>query len=369
MRTDPTLAPALFSTAQVQLHQWLAAQAGVLSPRQFTAQELDALFAQARAHGVLALLGHWPHTQSALLGHTKHMQSVRAEHARTALLDALHRTALNDLSGVFANAAIPGLVIKGAALALSHYSSPGLRPRVDTDLFIEPSKQLLAHQILLDTNWQPLASNFSAVVLPERTYQKRFSGALISLDLHWALSARPILARALPFDTLYANSVAFDAPGHWQMPCSVDALLIAAVHRIGHHRDQERYIWLYDVHLLWQVMTPTEQETTLSRAETLGLCAILYDALASCQVLFHSNIFAAQLTRLQSAKNDPGAALINHSGSDFAFDWRFASWRERYALVKQRVWAEPEYLRTRFNAKHAPLSWLQLRRWFASRNH
>ena len=54
---------------------------------------------------------------------------------------------------------------------------------------------------------------------------------------------------------------------------------------------------------------------------------------------------------------------MNDKLSEFAFDWRFASWRERYALVKQRVWAEPDYLRSRFNAKHSPIGWLQVRRW------
>ena len=361
MRTDPQ--PAT-DDMQVRLHHWLA-QSCVANPLQFTAHELDALFAQARAHGVLALLGHWPHTHRSLFDQALHMQSVRAEYARTALLDVLHRAALSELSSAFASAAIPGLVIKGAALALSHYPSVGLRPRVDTDLFIEPAQQERAHQILLDAHWQPIASNFSALVLPERSYQKRFSGALISLDLHWALSARPLLARALPFATLYANSVAFDDARHWRMPCAVDALLIAAVHRIGHHRDHERYIWLYDVHLLWQAMTPHEQEQSLSRAEQAGLCAILFDALTPCQALFHTDISAAQRARLERVKNEPGATLLSETISDFAFDWRFASWRERFALVKQRVWAEPEYLRSRFKAKHAPILSLQLRRWLS----
>ena len=360
MRINPTLVRPL---VQVSLHQWIARQTAEFKAPHFTAQQIDTLVTQARAHGVLALLGHWQQTQAALLVHGEHAQVARAEHARTAMLDALHRVALSELSDAFADAAIPGLVIKGAALALSHYPSPGLRPRVDTDLLIQPAQQTRSHKILLDAHWQPLASNFSAVVLPERTYQKRFSGAVISLDLHWALSARPVLTRALPFERLYTDSVAFDQSHHWRAPCAVDALLIAAAHRMGHHRDQERFIWLYDVHLLWQAMTPMEQEQTLNRAEQAGLCAILFDALVASQTLFHTEILVAQLARIQSVKNEPGAALFNDELTDFAFDWRFAGWRERYALIKQRVWAEPQYLRSRFNAKHLPIGWLQLRRW------
>ena len=362
MHPDILLAPP---HAQSALVRWLATQSSTLSAAQVSAQELDALFVQAHAHGVLALIGHWPQTQAALLDHSSHTQLVRAEHAKTALLDALHSAALGELGQTFANSAIRGLVIKGAALARSHYPSPGLRPRVDTDLYIDPTQIVHAHEILLAMSWQPVASNFSSVVLPERTYQKRFSGAVISLDVHWALSARLLLARALPFETLYAKSVAFDETGHWHMPCAVDALLIAAVHRIGHHRDQERFIWLYDVHLLWQAMTPMQQEQTLGRAEQAKLCAIVLDALVASQALFHTEISLEQLARLQSVKNEPGTALLNEKLSDFAFDWRFASWRERHALIKQRVWAEPEYLRSRFNASKAPISWLQVRRWLS----
>ncbi len=353
--------------AQSSLHNGLATQSGAFSLVQVSAQELDALFTQARTHGVLALLGHWPQTQAALFNHADYTQIVRAEHAKTLLLDVLHCAALEELSQTFAVSTIRGLVIKGAALARSHYPSPGLRPRVDTDLFIEPTRFADAHEILVAANWQPVASNFSAVVLPERTYQKRFSGALISLDVHWALSSRPLLARALPFESLYTGSVAFDGAGHWRMPCAVDALLIAAVHRIGHHRDQERFIWLYDVHLLWQAMSSVQQEQTLVRAEQAGLCAILLDALVASQALFHTEISPDQLTRLQSIKSEPGAVLLNEKLSDFAFDWRFAGWRERYALVKQRVWAEPDYLRSRFNAKSGSIVALQVRRWLSRR--
>jgi len=352
---------------QAKLDQWLAAPSAANITMQFSTQEVCELFVQASAHGVLALLGYWPHTQSALLGHANHTQSVRAEHAKATLLDALHCAALAELSQAFANSAIRGLVIKGAALAQSHYPSPGLRPRVDTDLFIDPTQMAQAHEVLLAANWQPVSSNFSAVVLPERTYQKRFSGAVISLDLHWALSSRPLLARALPFESLYLNSIAFDDAGHWRMPCPVDALLVAAVHRIGHHRDQERFIWLYDVHLLWQAMTLVQKEQTLGRAEQSGLCAILLDALVASQKLFHTEISSDQLARLKSVKAEPGGALLQEKLSDFAFDWRFASWRERYALVKQRVWAEPDYLRSRFNTKRAPIAWLQVRRWLGRR--
>ena len=360
MRTDPTVVPA---PAQMKLHQWIARQTADFGAPEFTGHALADLLVEARAHGVLALLGHWPQTQAALLAHTEHAQTARVEHARTAMVDALHRMTLLELGDAFAIAAIPGLVIKGAALALSHYPSPGLRPRVDTDLLIEPAQQARAHQILLNAQWQPLASNFSALVLPERTYQKRISGALISLDLHWALSSRPLLARALPFAILNKTSVAFDRSTHWRMPCAVDALLIAALHRIGHHRDQERFIWLYDMHLLWQAMTLCEQDQTLSRAAQLGLSAILLDALLPSQALFHAEIADAQLARLRGVKNEPGATLLQNKLSDFAFDWRFASWHERYALIQQRIWANPEYLRSQFDAKHAPIGWLQMRRW------
>jgi hypothetical protein len=319
----------------------------------------------AKAHGVAALLGHWPQTSVMLSPDMRQLAHV--EHGKTALLDLLHRRALHELTPLLAKRGVRGLIVKGAALALSHYPSPGLRPRVDTDLLIQRHMVAVTHEVLTAAGWLPLASNFSALVLPERTYQKRYGGAVVSLDVHWALSARPMLARVLTFEVLFAAATAYDVSDVWRAPCPEHALLIAALHRIGHHREQERMIWLYDLHLVWSALSADQQLEACATAESWRVRALLLDGLLATNSVFQTALSEQCRAILsKSAPTEPSAALLTDKTSLFWFDWRTCGWRERFALLHNRIWAEPSYLRARFAAKSAPIVWLQLRRWFAS---
>jgi hypothetical protein len=338
-----------------------------------TAQQFDTVsiedgLASARRHGIFALLGFWQElnakTNAAVLSAIQRKE-MRSELAKTTLLDRIHRDALAELANPLAELGVRALIVKGAALALSHYPLPGLRPRVDTDVLIATDDADKVHACLQQNGYAPLPSNFSATVLPERCYRKQISGAWVTLDLHWALSSRPILARALTFADLLNDSVSFDQSHFWRMPNPMHALLIAVVHRIGHHREQERYIWLYDVHLLWQAMSLETQKKCIARAQQLKLCALLQEALLSTQKIFATEISASQQQALTPTQEEASADLLQSHLSEFAFDWRNASVKERIALLTNRLWAQPEYLRQRFNAPRAPIMWLQLRRWLS----
>jgi hypothetical protein len=333
---------------------------------QFEAINIEDGLALARRHGIFALLGFWQErnskTDSVLLDATQGKE-IRAELAKTTLLDRIHRDALTELAHPLLALGVPALIVKGAALALSHYPLPGLRPRVDTDVLIAADNVDKVHACLLRSGYSPLPSNFSATVLPERSYRKQISGAWVTLDLHWALSSRPILARALTFADLHRESVSFDQSLFWRMPKPIDALLIAVVHRIGHHREQERYIWLYDLHLLWQAMPPETQQECIARAQQLKLCALLREALLSTQRIFATEISESQQRALTPRQHEASAELLRSNLSPFSFDWRNANTKERIALLSDRLWAQPEYLRQRFKAPRAPVMWLQLRRW------
>ena len=60
-----------------------------------------------------------------------------------------------------------------------------------------------------------------------------------------------ILADSLPFDALWRDAVPVVrlGPGA-RMPSLVGSIVLASIHRLAHHQQQERLIWLYDVRLL-----------------------------------------------------------------------------------------------------------------------
>lgn len=320
-----------------------------------------ALLAQAQAHGVLPLLHELPEIDQFCQINSLDSQPIRAELAKTALLDRMHLEVLHQLDRQLRVYDVPVLVIKGAALSLTHYRSPGTRPRVDTDLFIDAKDRVRWHALMREMGFSAVPSNFSSLVLPERSYAKKVAGAFVQLDVHWSVSSRPLLGKALRFSTLYDAGLAFDQARRLRMPRPIDALLVAIVHRLGHHRDHERYIWLYDIYLLWSVLSADERAEAIACAASLGLVAILSEALSATAAIFP---MAAPQLDLPTRKEAAAKLLISHKSLLF-FDLQHADWSERWLLLWQRLWAEPHYLRHRYDATRAPLCLLQLRRWLS----
>ena len=59
-------------------------------------------------------------------------------------------------------------------------------------------------------------------------------------------------------------------------PRAVDALLLACVHPVMHHRNVERVLWIYDVHLLASMLSAEELDELVWLARTkkvAGVCA------------------------------------------------------------------------------------------------
>lgn len=325
------------------------------------AQDWPELLELAQGHGVLPLLQEMPEIDRICREKSLDCQPIRAAFARCALLDRLHRELLLQLDQCLQNYDLPVLVVKGAALTLTHYRSTGLRPRVDTDLFIEAKNRGRLDLVMAELGFTAVPSNFSTLVLPERSYQKQVAGAYLQLDVHWSLSSRPFLGKKLPFSRLYSAGVAFAEAKLLRMPRAIDALLVAVVHRLGHHRDHERYIWLYDIYLLWSALDAPARAYALEKAKDQGLAEILSEALRTSALIFP---FSEPLS-LPPRQTDVAAQLLARERSALAFDLRHATWRERFLILWERIWAEPEYLRHRYNSSSAPIWVLQLRRWFS----
>jgi hypothetical protein len=87
-------------------------------------------------------------------------------------LDALHR------------AGIETLLLKGAALALTAYERPGLRPFGDVDVLVRPAAAAAARQVLRTRGWAPVR-NVEPSSLPFRHSLAYADGNGVDLDLHW----------------------------------------------------------------------------------------------------------------------------------------------------------------------------------------
>jgi hypothetical protein len=262
----------------------------------------DAVLEAAADHDVEVLFRHvliergtWaaaPSRLRALLDGRTRDESVR-EMVRSRELSRV-------LSGL-RNSGVEPLVIKGAALAHSHYRAPHLRPRYDTDLLVRKDDLQRACRTLVDMGFQRVNSVSREAVRTQWTFERRLEGGVMEyIDLHWAISNRPLFAGMMSFDELREDAIRLrlaDSVNEVRSttadevtaiaPSTVHALLLACIHQIAHHNGWGKLIWLYDVRLLTNRLSNLERERFVdlaARKKISSLCreVLLRAAIVGC---------------------------------------------------------------------------------------
>lgn len=289
--------------------------------------ESIALFLRtARCHGVTPLLdprlgesrsqGTWP-------------EAIRRACHEDAIAQAMYELALRaELARVLAALAAAGidpLILKGTALAYSHYPSPALRPRGDTDLLVPPAAAALSARVFHDLGYVGGDGATGEPVSHQATWIRTDRvGKDHHFDVHWRISNSAILVKALAYEELAARARAQPLLGlHARALAPVDALLFACMHRAGHahvpyHSGDDvfvggdRLIWLYDIHLLLVAMSAEELDELVRLAAAKRLKAICLDAVRRTRECFATPIPQAVLDGLQSGDiAEPSARYLS----------------------------------------------------------
>ena len=167
------------------------------------------------------------------------------------------------------------ILIKGTALAYGWYDTPVCRPRNDTDLLIGSSDVDRARNTLIALGYTPTL--YCHDLFSQFEVQKIDGfGVLHACDVHWKISTQPVFADVLTYDEMLPRAVALPALGDAAVAAStVDALLLACIHPVMHHRNAERWLWAYDVHLLASHLAPAEFDdfARLSRRKKVAAIA------------------------------------------------------------------------------------------------
>ncbi|HEV2718861.1 MAG TPA: nucleotidyltransferase family protein, partial [Thermoanaerobaculia bacterium] len=200
--------------------------------------------------------------------------ALRHAALRAAALEPLRLADLRALLEALAGRGVDVLITKGTALAYSLYASPDLRPRADTDLLIDAVQLDAARKVFRELGY---AESINSGDMHQTMFRRvDAAGADHVYDLHWALANTPVFAGVLTFDELRGRSVALPGIGEQARTLSdVDALLYACVHRVAHHFDSDRLIWLADIHFLRERMSDDEHARFWALAaerEVVGVC-------------------------------------------------------------------------------------------------
>ncbi len=220
----------------------------------------EAMADAADRHGVPAVLLNRAATAGIPSGAI--LDPLRGRASAAAAAAALRDQESIRMIACLRRAGIPHIVIKGLALAYSLYAQPWMRPRSDTDLLVRERDIPRLDALFRAEGYALLPHVRGEVTLPQRHYHRvEASGFRHNWDLHWRLTASHVLADAPRDGELWAGARPLEAIGGAEVPAWPHALMIACVHRLAHHHDDPRLIWLWDIRLLLEAMSPGDIST------------------------------------------------------------------------------------------------------------
>jgi hypothetical protein len=326
-----------------------------------------------RFHGMTALFG------AALAGSARGegwpasvAQWCREQNIAQAVVEMSARAELARVLKACAEARIRPLLLKGAALAYSHYPNPVLRPRGDVDLLVPQFARQAAETTLRRLGYVEalqVAGEFAS-------YQAGWSyrdtlGVDHEIDLHWRIHNSQLLSRLLDYEELVSRAQPLpELAPHALAPSPVHALLFACLHRAGHrsapvyldgaaHAAGDRLIWLYDVHLLVSRMSADELEEFAALAERKQMRAICRDALLRCVEGFHTRVPGRVLERLSwSGPVEPSERYCSGGRKRQAAEDLLAlgSVAARARWLGEQAFPSAAYMHHKYDG--SPVSWL-----------
>lgn len=322
-------------------------------------ERLPDLVALARAHRVHRLLAH------RLAGlKPRPASDVSEQLHREARVEALRDAArVGELLRVVAALESSGcdpVVFKGAALALTHYDQSRWRPRLDSDVIVDPGSRTRAASTLATLGYTRPAMTSGRYVMHQEMHVRPdpIVGEHV-IDLHWKL-ANPNLLTGLPGHAeLRARAARVLLPeGEVHVASAADALVIACIHRVAHHAGSEQLLWLYDIHLVASRLTVAEWARVMDIVERAGVAAVVGRGLELAAEAFGECVPATVRDTLTSAGREPSALFlrghvrpIDRLRADVAALGAVGGVR----LIAEHVFPPPSYMREKYGFRSGAL--------------
>lgn len=315
----------------------------------------------ATRHGLRALV-------AARLGpdELERWPTLRRELALGAALDALRQRELRSVLDLLATRGVCTLVLKGSALAYTHYPNPAQRPRFDTDLLVRREDMNVVADVLTARGYVRPNQVTGELVMHQLDYaRKDAQGVWHIYDFHWKLANRQAVAGMLSFEEVAREANPIEALGpHARGLSRVHALMLACVHRVAHHPSDERLIWIYDIHLLTESLLPAEVESFAALAVDRSVSAVCADGLAAAERWFHTRIPSGLLHGLSANRSarapEPSAIFLQPHGSRMDALWSdlraLPGWSHRFRLVYEHAFPSPSYMAGRYTVSNR--AWL-----------
>jgi hypothetical protein len=328
-------------------------------------REVAALVAAASRHRVLLLLGWALRAAGTLHGWPAHFVDafVRAEREGVSVDCVRHSELVKVLVDV-TSAGVRALPFKGAALAYTHYPAPHVRVRSDTDLLVAASDVPILEAALGHLGYvRPPETSGRFVSYQSHYHRTDRHGVIHAFDVHWKISNMQTLADRLTFEELWGSRIPVHALGSSAVTTNAaHALLLALIHRAGHHPGSRDLLWVYDLHLLVSSLSAAETVQFCELARSRGLSQMAADALTLAQQWFATRGAAELVMALrEQATHESGVTALTGGGPGRPIDLLRAdlealpSWRARMRLVNEHLFPAASFMRARYGVRSSLL--------------
>jgi hypothetical protein len=341
--------------------------------------EFDARFRDyADYHGVAPLLSRQASLTPPCADRVNEPRCLARELKDDAAIELARKHELVRVLSALAESGVTALLLKGAALAYSIYPSPALRPRVDTDLLIRSADRQVTARTLSELGYEkPNAISGERVTYQCGYVMRDRFGIDHVLDMHWRINNTQLFSRALDYEELSARSVPLAALGeHARGLARADALLLACMHRAHHlhspywvdgvpNSGGDRLIWLYDIHLLIDAMSPAELAEFARLAEDKRMRAICSDGLLRARGCFGTRIPEEILLSMARAGTTELSAAHLRAGGMWHLLTELRSlprWKDRITLLAEHLFPPQDYMLEKYavsNRAWLPMLYLQ----------
>ena len=313
----------------------------------------ERLLARARHHGLHLVVS------AALLADSEMSPDIDrvplAESIRHAAAQEMARAAaVSRLLQASADAGVRPLLLKGDALAATVYPVPYIRPRSDTDLLIPVGDRRAMERTLISCGYVPAVESLGSFVSFQNHWTTCGPAHVVhAVDLHWRPFNTEVFAGVLGFEEMSADALEVTAFRHGRAPSLEHHLILTAVHRVAHHYDAGRLLWLYDIALLVRVLGAERIDRAADLAIARGVGPVVARGIGRAVDAFGGSIPDETRRRLDCSPMDSRRAIfldgrphqVDILRADLAM---LQGWDARARLLREHLFPSAAYMRARY---------------------
>ena len=305
-------------------------------------------------------------------------QLYRSYH-RTALRNLLLLRELGACLRALSAAALPVIVLKGAALIETVYGNVALRPMGDVDLLVRRQDLTAARRTLdgLGYEAQRIETHPGAVTEFENEMALSKPGKIDTwVDVHWGLFDSPYYQERIAMDWFWQSARPAPIADVPALVLGPEALLIHLCGHLALHHMYTGLLWWYDVaEVLAAYREEIDWAAVLAHTRECGLLLPVRIVLSRAVDEWGAAIPADVLRALRSLRESPVeqrifADLTAAQRSPRQRFWRdllsMSDWRQRLRFARTNLFPSPAYMRRRYAIAHPllipfyyPYRWLR----------